>query len=170
MRPIVRFALLGILLAPAFAHAEWAGFDTQFDEQQETPWEELQAKLPPYPKDENQQEFYVSGVAGNRYFVDKTSLDVGTDGVVRYVLKINARGGATNVSFEGIRCDTRERKIYAIGQADGTWSRARDDKWRAIAAASSLSYHRPLADAYFCPLGVIVNTPQEALQNIRNGW
>lgn len=169
MRQIIRLAWLGMLIAPAFAHAWGLEFDRDFDEQKK-PWAELQTQLPPYPKTQNQQEFYVSAIAGNHYFVDKTTLDVGKDGVVRYVLTIKARGGATNVSFEGIRCATRESKIYAIGHTDGTWSRASDSKWRPIASASGLSYHRPLADDYLCPQGEIVGSPQQALRNMRAVW
>lgn len=169
MRQLVQLTLLGIFVVPAPAHAWGLGFDRDFDDQKK-PWEELQTQLPPYPKAENQQEFYVSGIAGNRYFVDKTTLDMGKDGVVRYVLTIKARGGATNVSFEGIRCATRERKIYAIGHTDGSWSRARDSKWQPIASTSLLSYHRPLADEYLCPQGEMVASPQQALRNMRAAW
>lgn len=160
--------MLLLLALPLFAHAEWGKFEFDFDEQK--PWEELQAQLPPYPKAENQQPFYVSGIAGNEYAVDKATLSVGGDGVVRYVLTVKTRGGAKNVSFEGIRCASRERKIYAIGRNDGSWGRARDDKWVPIAARSLLSHHRALADEYFCPQGVIVHSVDEALRNMRSGW
>ncbi|HUW28912.1 MAG TPA: CNP1-like family protein [Sulfuriferula sp.] len=169
MRQLVRLALLGMLVAPTFAHAWGLGFDRDFDEQKK-PWKELQTQLPPYPKDENQQAFYVSGIAGNHYFVDKTTLDMGKDGVVRYVLTIKTRGGATNVGFEGIRCATRERKIYAIGHTDGSWSRARDSKWQPIASTSQLSYHRALADEYLCPQGEMARSPQQVLKNMRADW
>jgi len=51
---------------------------------------------------------------------------------VRYTLVVKTAGGATNVSFEGIRCETREQKIYAVGRSDGKWARARDPAWRGI--------------------------------------
>lgn len=167
---IIYFLAFAILLLPGLVSADWAGFDAPYEEPDKAPWEELQEKLPPYPAPPNQQEFYVSGVVGNHYFVDRSSLHLGKDGVVRYVLTVKTRGGAKNVSFEGIRCETRERKIYAIGQTDGTWTRAQNSQWQPIASRSSLSYRRPLADTYFCPMGIMVNTPQQALQNIRNAW
>jgi len=169
MRQLVSLALLGMLMAPTLGHAWGLDFDRDFDEQKK-PWEEVKAQLPPYPKDENLQAFYVSGIAGNHYFVDKTTLEADKDGVVRYVLVIKARGGATNVSFEGIRCANRERKIYAIGHSDGTWSRAHDSKWQPIASASSLSYHRALADEYLCPQGEMVSSPKDVLRNMRGAW
>ncbi|ARU32281.1 hypothetical protein CAP31_11710 [Sulfuriferula sp. AH1] len=132
-------------------------------------WQELPAPLPAFPKDENLVPFYVSAIASNRYMIDKSTLDVGKDGVVRYVLVIKTRGGAKNISFEGIRCETRERKIYATGQDGGSWMPARDSKWQGISGRSALSYHRVLADEYFCPEGVIVWNPAQALHNIKAG-
>ena len=134
------------------------------------PWGELQAQLPTFPKDENLVPFYVSGIAGNQYMIDKSTLNIGKDGVVRYVLVIKTRGGAKNVSFEGIRCETRQRKMYAVGRDDGTWERSRVTQWQGIAGRSLLSYHRALADEYFCPLGVIVPDTAQALRNIKAGW
>ncbi|MES2364613.1 MAG: CNP1-like family protein [Pseudomonadota bacterium] len=169
MRQFIRLTFLVILVAPILAHAWGINFDRDFDEQKK-PWEELNAQLPAYPKDVNLQEFYVSGLVGNHYFVDKTSLEPGKDGVVRYVLVIKTRGGATNVSFEGIRCANRERKIYAIGHSDGTWSRARDSTWQAISSVSALSYHRALADEYLCPQGEMVDSAKEALKKMQPAW
>ncbi|MHB1245049.1 MAG: CNP1-like family protein [Sulfuriferula sp.] len=166
MRQFIRLTLLGMLISPILAHAFGLGFDTDFDEQKK-PWEELKTQLPAYPKDADLQEFYVSGIVGNHYFVDKTTLEPGKDGVMRYVLVIKTRGGATNVSFEGIRCANRERKIYAIGHADGTWSRARDSTWQPIAPGSLLSYHRALADEYLCPQGEMVDSAKEALRKMQ---
>ena len=77
-------------------------------------WRELPLSLPAFPKDENLVPFYVSVIANNEYAIDKYTLEVGKDGVVKYVLLIKPRGGAKNISFEGRHCDTRERKSYAL--------------------------------------------------------
>jgi hypothetical protein len=133
-------------------------------------WEEAQTKLPAAPKDENLVPFYVSGIAGGYYAIDKTTLDIGKDGVVRYVLVIKSQGGAKNVSFEGIRCETREQKLYATGREDGSWVPSAGSQWRGISGRSLLSYHRALADEYFCPVGTIVWSKAQALHNIKSGW
>ena len=133
-------------------------------------WQELQSQLPAAPKDENLVPFYVSGIAGNQYAIDKSTLNVGKDGVVRYTLVIKTQGGAKNVSYEGIHCESRQRKIYATGRDDGSWTRAIDSRWQGIAGRSLLSYHRALADEYFCPVGTIVWSKEQALQNIKAGW
>ena len=163
----MRFLIICLLLLPTFARAAWGDVNIDFGD--DKPWEEIQAKLPPYPQAQDLLPFYVSGIAGNQYLLDKKAINVGQDGVVRYTLVVNTRGGASNISFEGIRCKTRERKIYAVG-SDKAWVPARDSSWQPIAVRSLLSYHRVLADEYLCPVGISVHSPQEALRNIRNGW
>ena len=66
------------------------------------------------------------------------------------MLVVRTPGGAENVTFEGIRCNTGERRIYASGRRDGNWSRARNSEWAPI---SDNSYNRPraaLARDHFC--------------------
>ncbi|WP_124950134.1 CNP1-like family protein [Sulfuriferula thiophila] len=177
MKIFLQSALIMCLGFSALSHAATGNLfednDSQINnavEDGDKSWKEFQAHLPAFPKNENLVPFYVSGIAGNEYAIDKTTLDVGKDGVVRYALVITTRGGAKNVSFEGMRCETRERKIYALGRDDGTWMRARDAQWQGISGRSLLSYHRALADDYFCPVGLIVANPAEALRNIKAGW
>jgi glutamate 5-kinase len=76
-------------------------------------------------------------------------------------------GGARNVSFEGMRCATGERRLYAYRQPDGTWSRARNAQWEDIKLHSLLSYHKALYEDHFCPDGINVRDPREAVRNLR---
>jgi len=123
----VAFVLLGFLFVqPAFAEVEE-------DEDRGTKrWQEKAVDLPAAPLPENLLPLYVSAATDNDFFVDVVSLTVGPDGVVRYVLVIQSAGGARNVSFEGLRCETRERRVYALGRLDGTWSRSRNESWQRI--------------------------------------
>jgi hypothetical protein len=93
--------------------------------EEEAPWQEQKDVEPPvFPKKENLREFYVSAVATNQYLIDASTLAVGSDGVVRYVLVVQTSGGATNVSFEGINCKDRTWKHYATGDREnGTWTK-----------------------------------------------
>lgn len=138
------FALLSVLQA-AFAQS----FDEDFDDENK-PWKEIAVQLPAPPKAENLLSFYVSPTATQSFAVDSKSLSVGSDGVVRYTLISVSQSGARNVSYEGIRCETFERKIYAIGQANGTWARARRDKWEGIVQGFANRQHAALATDYFC--------------------
>ncbi|MEW5944441.1 MAG: CNP1-like family protein [Pseudomonadota bacterium] len=160
--------LLVLLALVSFsADAEWGQFEGDFDN--EKPWVELQAQLPASPREENLLPFFVSAVSDNRFFVDAPSISVGSDGVVRYTLVVKSDGGAVNVSFEGIRCGARERKLYAFGRADGSWSRARAAKWEAIRYQERNRQHHMLSDDFFCPGGMIVGSPQEAVEALRRG-
>jgi hypothetical protein len=154
-----------LLILPLVAHAEWGAFEYDFE--QDKPWAEVAAQLPPYPKAENLVEFNVSSATRHRHFVDTASISVGEDKVVRYTVVIAATGGAKNVSFEGLRCETGERRLYAYGHPDGTWTKARNAGWEGIKFRSLLSYHKALYEDHFCPHGINVRDAKEAAQNLR---
>lgn len=124
-------------------------------------WREGEVAFPAPPVDSSLREFYVSAVAENRFFVDMSTLGVGADGVVRYVLVVLTQGGARNVSFEGMRCETREWRIYASGRADGSWSKARSENWSPVREAAVNRHRAVLFLDYFCPGGVIVRNVGE---------
>ncbi len=154
-----------LLILPLTAYAEWGQFDIEFEN--DKPWVELSAQLPPYPKAENLVEFNVSSATRHKHFADTASISVGEDKVVRYTVVIEAAGGAKNVSFEGMRCDTGERRLYAYGHPDGTWSKARRSGWEGIKFRSLLSYHKALYEDHFCPDGINVKDGKVAAQNLR---
>jgi hypothetical protein len=130
-----------------------ADFEYEFDENAKA-WKEIQAQLPPYPKSGNLVEFIVSSATSNRFYIDYPSITAGEDGVVRYTVLIRSPAGAETVSFEGLRCETGERKLYAFGRKDGQgggeWSRNRYAKWEPIAARQASSHQRELFFHYLC--------------------
>lgn len=156
-----------LLMLPLTVYAEWGQFD--FEYEADKSWVELSAQLPPYPKAENLVEFKVSSATRNRHFIDTASISVGEDKVVRYTVVIEATGGAKNVSFEGMRCATGERRLYAYGHSGGTWSKARNAGWEGIKLRSLLSYHKALYEDHFCPGGINVRDAKEAVRNLRQG-
>ena len=131
----------------------YRGFESDFDENVKA-WKEIQAQIPPYPKTENLVPFTVSSATSNTYFVDLPSVSTGADGVVRYTVVIRSPSGAETVSFEGMRCENGERKLYAFGRADGKgggeWSRNRYAKWEYIKERQQTSYQKELFYHYFC--------------------
>ncbi len=138
----------------------------------ETPWQELEVQLPPFPKEENLIEFYVSAVATNKYYIDASSLSVGKDGVVHYVLVVKTGGGATNVSFEGIRCKEGSWKHYATGRTDNaswTKSRAAHVDWRPIENKPVNRHHAALSRDLFCPKGNAIFSADEGRNALRLG-
>lgn len=140
-----------------------------FDDPDEQQWQEREAALPAFPKDKNLREFYVSAVTANRFFVDAESIAVGADGVVRFSLVIKTAGGATNISYEGIRCDARQSRLYATGRADGTWIKARSSDWRPIENKPVNRHHAALSRDYFCPNGSVIRNADEGRNAVERG-
>lgn len=130
-------------------------------------WKELDIEFPPPPAEGNLEPIYLNEVARNQFFVDTESLRVDSDGVVRYVLVVLTPGGARNVSYEGMRCETREWRIYASGRSDGTWSKARRAEWLPIRDEYVNRYHAALFLDYFCVGGVIVDNVEAARKALR---
>lgn len=125
------------------------------------PWQEAATDLPAAPVATNLRAIYVSAVATNSYFVDEATLTVGADRVVRYVLVVETSGGARNVSFEGMHCDSGRWKLYATGRPDGTWARARVSEWREIENKPVNRHHAALSRDYFCPDGGPIRDVEE---------
>jgi hypothetical protein len=134
--------------------------------EEEKQWVELEAKLPDFPKAQNLIEFDAGAATRNRHFVDGSTLNVGEDGVVRYVIVLKTLGGATNVSFEGLRCGAKVRKLYAFGHDDGTWAKSRNQEWQSIRPGS---YQAVLSKEYFCPRNVVIFKAEEGVDALRRG-
>jgi hypothetical protein len=165
----VRVCLVVLALAAASsAFAQLSGPPAPFQgDFEEKPWEEQQTQLPAYPKPENLARVYVSASSSFEFFVDTASINIGKDGVVRYSLIARSPTGALNVSYEGIRCSSRERRLYAFGRRDDTWSKARKSEWGPIFGSQANRHHAALADEFFCPRRIIVRTAQEAVDALR---
>ena len=155
-------------LLPVTAAAQWRLFESEFDDDEKS-WKEIEAQLPPYPKAENLIPFEPSAASAHKFFIDAPSISVGDDGVVRYTLFIRSAAGAANVSFEGMRCETREQKYYAIGRSDGTWSKARDPKWRRIESKEINRHHGVLYVDVLCRGKFPVKSPQDAINTLKYG-
>jgi hypothetical protein len=171
---VIRIALalaLGFLLL---------GCNTRIAGQRDTDWDrgaidekkpaaEQAVVLPPYPQDANLVEFAFSASGSHRYFVDSATLDVGADGIVRYALVVKTAGGASNASFEGIRCTTYEKRIYALGHPQRKWIEARRSVWEPIQAGRANEHQAVLYAEYFCPDRRIVADRASALRAFSAG-
>ena len=124
--------------------------------------------LPAFPRDADLTEFGVGASSSHRYFVDATTIDVGAD-VVRYALVVKTAGGASNASYEGIRCSTYEKRIYALGHPQRKWVEARRSAWEPIQRARAGEHHAVLHADYFCPNRRVVADRAEALRAFASG-
>lgn len=166
LRAFTRLALLCMISAPAYAG--WGDFEYDFDAENK-PWKEIEAQLPAYPKLEEALPFFVSSASDNEFFIDPKSVSVGEDDTVRYTLIVKSVAGVLNVSFEGIRCGTREKKLYAFGRREGTWSRNRYAKWDAVTYKDVNRQHHVLFDDFFCPGYIIAKDAAEVVNALKAG-
>ncbi|WP_370652138.1 MULTISPECIES: CNP1-like family protein [unclassified Caballeronia] len=130
--------------------------------------EEKVDTLPPLPEASNLLAFNVSQNTPLIFAVDKTSLSVGKDGVIRYVIVATSPSGARNVNYEGIRCDTYEWRRYASINDNGTaWDREVAFDFRRIENGELNAYQAALYQDYFCTSKLPVGTAKQIASNIQ---
>jgi hypothetical protein len=116
-------------------------------------WQESIVKTPDYPNDDDLIQVSIDSAGSNfEYFIDGKTLDIGNDDVVRYSVVIKSTGGAKNVMYEGIRCDTQEYRTYAFGTSEGKFYAARQSEWKRINnnISGPMAYREQFFNNYFC--------------------
>ena len=135
--------LLAALLVSNDALAAFATtWEADYDD--EGKWKEVQAQIPPYPKGSDLIAFEPGGSAAHKYYVDPASVSVGEDGVVRYTSVVKAAEGGVNVTFEGMRCDTRE------GKPEIDIGKHMNDLWRQKWIKKCHRYRCVIVTFFFC--------------------
>lgn len=156
---------LVVALLGALASAGVAAQNNNFEPP--PPWQE-QAQRPPanfdldnlIPVDNPSRSSRLS------YGIAPATVTVGPDNVVRYVVIAQSPSGAMNVLYEGVRCDTREVKVYASWRKDSGWRTLDDAQWAAVRYASS-RYAQALANDGFCDVRIVFGTAQSIIARLR---
>jgi hypothetical protein len=134
-------------------------------------WEEVDAKLPAYPKPENLIGFEVVAMRSFQFFVDSESITPAKNGVVFYTMVARSGSGTENVMFIGLRCATGEQRIYANGRsADKAWSVVRDSKWKLIEPRAIALQYMAIRRDFFCPGAVPIMTRAEGIDALKRGY
>ncbi len=170
-RCIVAAASVLVVLAAAPAIAQQRGYDPKapvpnFEEPSNEPSTTTRPKLPKFPTAENLIAFDAGPGRQFDFFIDGTSLAVSADGVVRYTV-VAKSSAATNVSYEGISCRTKQRLIYAYGRPDGTWYESKNPAWVYIDIDGG--YRATLYQDYFCPGRNGIKSAAEGLYALKQG-
>jgi len=135
------------------------------------PFKEGATALPALPRDEDLIPFSVNGSSEFRFAVDPKSISVGDDNVVRYTVVITSKGGGRNVSYEGIRCDAFERRLYATlpkGASEWIPNRGEErDMWRRMDTGSRNAYSATLATDYFCEGHTVAGKPDKLIRDLK---
>ncbi|MEY5003211.1 MAG: hypothetical protein RL678_1020 [Pseudomonadota bacterium] len=164
-RPSVVRTLLVMLLC-CTGSAALAGLLSDSDAKA-TPKEENPLALPDAPKQENLLRYSVGAVSTMSFAIDAKSVSVGDDLIVRYSSVITSTSGAVNMSYEGIRCKTAERKLFATGRPDGSWNTVSDAEWRPVSGASATSYQATLMKDFFCDGELVAGKASAIVERIR---
>jgi hypothetical protein len=162
-------AVLLLLLAGCSTPAEMSDWERE-NAMKQAPRDDSVAP-PPFPQNAPGRaqliEFPLADAGGFRFFVDGSTLSVDPkDGVVRYVLVAQSPGGVQNVSFEGLRCAAAEYRVYATGQADGSWVPARMG-WQPVRNARR--WQAALYREYFCPQKIAIRDAGEGVRALQAG-
>jgi hypothetical protein len=164
----MRWLAIFCALVPCLAQSQPAP-PLRFEEDYESKeWTEIEVQLPPYPKAEKLLQFRVTP-SNFDFFIDQDSLSVAADGVVRFTLVAKSLSGAENVTFEGIRCSSRERRTYAFGRSDKSWSKSRNNAWTFFEGAGRILQYETLALDFFCPNGNIIKNAKTGIDALRWG-
>ena len=164
MNPLHRIVRGGLAALVCFSVPAFAGLLVDADPD----WKEGAYEMPVAPRESALREFFVSSASPNRFLIDEDSFVIGDDGVVRYVLVIRTPGGASNVTYEGIRCAVGAWRLYATGHSGGEWSAARDSEWQRIVDTSYNRVRAALAKDHFCDGPVPPRNREEVLRRLRS--
>ena len=159
-------AILAMLSACSTPAPPPSAFEQAFDDETKS-WQEVSTQLPPAPQERHLVVFGVGGATQFRFAIDAYTLSIGSDGVYRYTLVATSPAGARNVSYEGIRCESAQKKIYATGRPDGTWVRSRNAAWTPIEEVGINRQHAALMKEYFCVDGYPSRRISDVLARLR---
>jgi hypothetical protein len=149
---ILKISLSLLATMSIASHAQYRTADPADENDPDAPrfWEETEVKIPTTPPSKDLKPFYVSATAQLKFALDATSIAFGKDEVIRYVVVITSSSGAQQVTYEGIRCEKYEWRLYATMQSDGKWSKSPNSRWQVIKNTSYNSYHAALVRDAFC--------------------
>lgn len=125
-------ALLAALMAVTVAIPALAADDE---------WQEAEAPPPPAWHKNGLIAIEMPIRTSLNFGVDPTTLTIGPDGVVRYVMVAYNPTGSVNAMYEGLHCDTGEVKAYARASEPGQWNKVATPVWRELDVTQSATRH-----------------------------
>lgn len=141
-------------------------YDPKFDPTAVSKWCESDITLPPYPADADLVGVPLSAAETFKLYIDRASLTLGNDRVVRLTMVIESPSGARNVFYDGIRCDTREHKTYALGASERQWRPLANSQWRFIVAEERNGFRYQLYKHYVCDTASTARAPADVLRTV----
>ena len=164
-RPLPALLLgLAAALAGSSALAQYAA------EEETGPWQE--APVPPAPalSTRNLVAVDLPEYSTLQVGVDLDSVELGPDGVVRYVMLLQGREGTRSAYYQGVRCRTYEVKTYArydFGATPPGWQDVKTE-WTDLQDARS-RHAKNLARSGICESYAPPVSTKEARRMIKRG-
>ena len=173
--PVSRALFIAVLCCSSAstlaADEEEFGWQQEYIEKPASPQEqELDVPLPAYPEKKNLMDLKIA-TDGMQYtvYLDKTSLVLGEDGVVRYTVVLVPGSGVWNVSNEGLRCGEKQYRRYAYG-IDGRWQPLDASPWRDVRGSGANRYRLILYKHYFCNPMRPYQSVEQMLDSFNENW
>ena len=130
-------------------------------------WEEAEVTLPTTSPSKDLRPFYVSPSTPNTFAIDAKSLSFGKDEVLRYIVVITTPTGAKQITYEGIRCEKGEWRLYASMQPDGKWIKSPSSRWLPIQYNNYNRYHSALYQDAFCENSIARRKTEDILRLLK---
>lgn len=133
-------------------------------------WQEAEAPPPPSWRKEGLIVIELPIRTSLIFGVDPSTLTIGPDWVVRYVMVAYNPTGSVNAMYEGLRCDTGEFKTYARASEPGHWNMVAAPVWRELDNTQSATRHAlALARQGACEShGIGARTVAELIRRLKN--
>jgi len=157
---------------PAYDEEETGGWQQNYIEKPggQDAWEELDVALPAYPEKKNLMDLGIATDAMQfTVYLDKPSLVLGDDGVVRYTVVLVPSSGIWNVSNEGLRCGEKRYRRFAYG-VDGRWQSLDNSPWLEVRASGANRYRGILYERYFCDPMKPNQSTKQMLESFSENW
>lgn len=156
--------VLSTAIYPLHAKRDQYGMEKEyfdFDESQVEKWKESAINIPPYPKNENLLAVPLLVTDTVKIYIDRASLSRGPDRVARFSLVVESPSGARSVFYDGLRCETREYKTYAIGSPEQAFTPVKNAVWRQIPRPATNAFRYQLYHHYICDANTSARTPED---------
>ena len=134
-------------------------------------WKETRTVLPAAPREENLMLIEAPRAqAGYSYFIDRKSLSLGSDGVMRYTVVARSPSGVKSAFHEGLRCFDDTVRTYGFASSDGVLRAATAGHWSALANEGSRGYQDYLGNVIMCDRQGHAWAPEKAIEALEGQY
>jgi hypothetical protein len=131
-------------------------------------WRETGVAAPPTYSERNLFALERTPGSSLQFGLDLSTLQVGADGVVRYVVVARGDGGARFALYEGVRCATDEVRVYARRNGNDEWRLQTGSSWQDLRPGQSAHAHAwQLARSGLCVGRAPNGTPRDMKRDLR---